>query len=161
MTSAEHGGSGTGRDGRRNIGVAFGIPEPYNRELQGWRDRLGDPNAQRIVPHVTLLPPSEVLTENLPDIEEHLRAVAADEEPFEIRLRGSASFLPVSPVVFVPLVQGIAGCERLEAKVRAGPLGRELRFPYHPHVTVAHDLPAEALDNAFHQLAHYEAAFDV
>jgi 2'-5' RNA ligase len=76
-------------------------------------------------------------------------------------LRGSATFLPVSPVVFVPLVQGIAGCERLESKVRSGPLQRDIRFPYHPHVTVAHDLPADALDRAFAMLAAYEATFRV
>ena len=33
--------------------------------------------------------------------------------------------------------------------MRSGPLERELKFPYHPHVTVAHDLPEEALDRAF------------
>ena len=147
--------------GHRNIGVAFGLPEPYNRELQGWRDRLGDPNAHRIVPHITLLPPTEVASESLADIEEHLRKVAADEEPFEIQLRGSATFQPVSPVVFVPLVAGIAGCERIEAKVRSGPLQRDLRFPYHPHVTVAHDLPPEALQRAFDALAGYDATFGV
>jgi 2'-5' RNA ligase len=147
--------------GHRNIGVAFGLPEPYHRELQGWRDRLGDPNARRIVPHITLLPPTEVAPEALPDIEEHLRLVAADEEPFDIQLRGSASFLPVSPVVFVPLVLGIADCERIEAKVRSGPLQRDLRFPYHPHVTVAHDLPPDALERAFDALAGYDASFGV
>src|SRR5947199_7909031 len=94
----------------RNIGVAIGIPEPYGRELQGWRERLGDPNAKRIVPHVTLLPPTPVATEALPAIEEHLRKVASEEQPFQMRLRGSATFLPVSPVVFVPLVQGISEC---------------------------------------------------
>jgi 2'-5' RNA ligase len=155
------GSDGGSANGRRNIGVAFGLPEPYNRELQGWRDRLGDPNAHRIVPHITLLPPTEVRSERLSDIEEHLRKVAADEEPFEIQLRGSATFQPVSPVVFVPLVLGIADCERIEAKVRSGPLNRELRFPYHPHVTVAHDLPAEALDRAFDALADYDARFGV
>jgi 2'-5' RNA ligase len=98
----------------RDIGVAIGIPEPYGRELQGWREQLGDPNAKRIVPHVTLLPPTPVDPQTLPAIEEHLRSVAADELAFEIRLRGSATFLPVSPVVFVPLVQGISECERLE-----------------------------------------------
>jgi 2'-5' RNA ligase len=153
--------NGGALNGRRNIGVAFGLPEPYNRELQGWRDRLGDPNAHRIVPHITLLPPTEVDSARLPDIEEHLRKVAADEEPFEIQMRGSATFLPVSPVVFVPLVLGIADCERIEEKVRSGPLQRDLRFPYHPHVTVAHDLPAEALDRAFDALAGYEASFAV
>src|SRR5947209_287203 len=150
-----------GADGGRDIGVAIGIPEPYGRELQGWRERLGDPNAKRIVPHVTLLPPTTVATATLPAIEEHLRRVASDEQAFEMRLRGSATFLPVSPVVFVPLVQGISECERLEAKVRTGPLSREIHFPYHPHVTVAHDLPLGALDDAFTALATYEADFRV
>src|SRR4051812_50048759 len=118
---------------RRNIGVAIGLPEPFNRELQGWRERLGDPNSSRIVPHVTLLPPTEVEAAALPDIEEHLRVIAAGEEPFAIRLRGSATFLPVSPVVFVPLSQGIAGCERLEAMVRQGPVHPEDPVPYSPH----------------------------
>jgi 2'-5' RNA ligase len=147
--------------GERDIGVAIGIPEPYGRELQGWRERLGDPNAKRIVPHVTLLPPTTVPSAQLPAIEEHLRTIAADEVIFEIKLRGSATFLPVSPVVFVPLVQGISECERLEAKVRSGPLARELRFPYHPHVTVAHDLPLDALGRAFEQVRGYEASFRV
>jgi len=153
----------TGPDerGERDIGVAIGIPEPYGRELQGWRERLGDPNAKRIVPHVTLLPPTTVPSALLPAIEEHLRAIAAEEMIFEIKLRGSATFLPVSPVVFVPLVQGISECERLEAMVRSGPLARELRFPYHPHVTVAHDLPPDALAWAFEQVRGYEAAFRV
>lgn len=158
MSAASFGGT---VNGRRNIGVAFGLPEPYNRELQGWRDRLGDPNAHRIVPHITLLPPTEVHGERLREIDDHLRKVAADEEPFEIQLRGSATFLPVSPVVFVPLVLGIADCERIEAKVRSGPLQRELKFPYHPHVTVAHDLPPESLDRAFEALAGYDAMFAV
>lgn len=146
---------------RRAIGVAIGIPEPHGRELQGWRERLGDPNAKRIVPHITLLPPTEVDSAVLPTIEEHLRQLAMTKQSFEIRLRGSATFLPVSPVVFVPLVQGIGECEQLEADVRTGPLARELRFPYHPHVTVAHDLPLDALGRAFMLLQHYEAVFRV
>jgi len=147
--------------GKRDIGVAIGIPEPYGRELQGWREQLGDPNAKRIVPHVTLLPPTQVDDAALRDIEEHLRKVAADEDAFEIILRGSATFLPISPVVFVPLVQGISECEQLEEKVRSGPLDREVRFPYHPHVTVAHDLPPDALRRAFDAVRGYEACFRV
>ena len=78
-----------------------------------------------------------------------------------MHLRGSGTFRPVSPVVFVPLAAGISECERLEAAVRSGPLARELRFPYHPHITVAHDLPAEGLDRAYAALAGFEAVFAV
>ena len=91
-------------------------------------------------PHVTLLPPTPLGEESLEQVEEHLRKVAESEQPFVVHLRGSGTFRPVSPVVFVPLARGISECERVEEQVRSGPLARETAFPYHPHVTVAHDL---------------------
>jgi 2'-5' RNA ligase len=144
----------------RKIGVAIGIPEPYGAVLQRWRERLGDPNASRIVPHITLLPPTVVGNGALPEIEEHLRRVAARFASFEIKLRGSATFLPVSSVVFVPLVQGIAECEQIEMQVRSGPLSRHTDYSYHPHVTVAHDLPDDALHRAWTELDAFEASFE-
>jgi 2'-5' RNA ligase len=81
--------------------------------------------------------------------------------PFEVHLRGTGTFRPVSPVVFVALANGIAGCERLEARVRRGVLDRELDFPYHPHVTVAHDLPEDVLDEAYDALGGFTARFMV
>ena len=110
---------------------------------------------------MTLLPPTRLCPRALVEAEEHLRRIAAAGHPFEMVLRGSATFRPVSPVVFVPVVKGLADCERIEAQVRSGPLQRELKFPYHPHVTVAHDLDEPALDRAFTGLARYEASFPV
>lgn len=144
---------------RRDIGVAIGLPEPVAVELQGWRERLGDPAARRIVPHITLLPPTVLRSDRLADVEEHLRRVAAEFHVFDVRLRGTATFRPLSPVVFVPLVEGISECEQLAASVRSGPLTRSVRFPYHPHVTIAQDLPDEALDEGYAQLADYDARF--
>lgn len=145
----------------RQVGVAIGIPEPYSSELQGFRKRLGDPNAANIPPHVTLLPPTPLRPEDLDEVEEHLREVAQRGEAFVMHLRGSATFRPVSPVVFVPLAEGISSCERLEAAVRSGPLQREVTFPYHPHVTVAHDVAEAQLDQAFAEVASYDARFRV
>jgi len=146
---------------KRNIGVAIGLPARVADELQGWREKLGDPSANRIVPHVTLLPPTRVLPGRLVAVEEHLRAVAETSHPFDIRLRGTATFRPVTPVVFVPLVEGIAECELLAARVRSGPLARELDYPYHPHVTVAQDLGEDALDEAYEGLSGFVARFPV
>lgn len=146
---------------RRDLGVAIGIPEPYLTELQGWRERLGDPNASAVPPHVTLLPPTSLDSSVLGEVEEHLRAIAARSRVFTMHLRGSGTFRPTSPVVFVPLCRGIGECEQLEASVRSGPLAREVAFPYHPHVTVAHDVPDPLLDRAFDELASYDARFSV
>jgi 2'-5' RNA ligase len=64
-------------------------------------------------------------------------------------------------VVFVQLVQGISECEQLERAVRRGPLARDLQFYYHPHVTVAHHLSDQALDEASRTLADFECQFTV
>ncbi|MCA1823345.1 MAG: 2'-5' RNA ligase family protein [Frankia sp.] len=144
---------------RRNIGVAIEVPEPYGGELQAWRRRLGDPTAMQIPPHITLLPPTAAASERLPVVEEHLRAIAAGARGFEVELRGSGSFRPISPVTFVPLVTGAGDCERLEARVRSGPLARPLRFPYHPHVTVAQDVDDDMLERGYRELADYQARF--
>jgi len=54
-----------------------------------------------------------------------------------------------------------AVCEQLERVIRSGPLHHRLRFPYHPHVTVAQGVGDEALDAAMQQLADFEAVFHV
>ncbi len=43
----------------------------------------------------------------------------------------------------------------------AGRWSRALDFHYHPHVTVAHHVPDEALDRAFAELADFECTFVV
>jgi 2'-5' RNA ligase len=142
---------------RRNIGVAIAIPRPYADELEAWRERFGDPAAHQIQAHVTLLPPTMV--GDLPAVEQHLAAVAGRHRNFPLVLQGTGTFRPLSPVVYVRVAAGGEDVATLESDVRSGPLGRSLRFPYHPHVTVAHDVPEEALTLAQRTLADYSATF--
>lgn len=145
----------------RTIGIAVPVPTPHCTHLQEARLRFGDPMATKIPAHVTLLPPTEVSEEEHEALMEHLRGVAARFAPFEMLLRGTGTFRPVSPVVFVQVARGIPQCERLEAAVRSGPVRRDLDFPYHPHVTVAHHLSDDQLDLAFEELARYEVSYTV
>jgi 2'-5' RNA ligase len=145
----------------RTVGVAVAVPEPYGSYLRDCRAGFGDPEAHRIPPHITLLPPTEVACADEGAVVEHLHRVAAASHAFTVHLRGTASFRPVSPVVFVQLVAGIAECERLESAVRAGPLERDLAFYYHPHVTAAHHLSDERLDRAAAALETFDAVFEV
>lgn len=145
--------------GTCTIGVSIAVPEPYGSLLQRRRASFGDPQAFAIPTHVTLLPPTEVDTEALPGIEAHLAEVAAASRPFELRLRGTDTFRPLSPVVFVKLVSGAEDCRALQEKVRCGPLERELQFPYHPHVTVAHGIDEAALDEAYEELGDFSAGW--
>lgn len=142
------------------IGVSLAIPEPWGSELQEYRIALGDEAARHIPTHITLLPPHEVAESEIPGVETHLSAVAARIRPFHVHLRGTGTFQPTSPVVFVGVVQGISQCEELAAEVLQGPLGIERAFPFHPHVTIAHHLPEATLERAFVELERFDAAFD-
>lgn len=143
------------------IGVSVAVPEPWGSELQQYRVELGDPTASGIPTHITLLPPVDVDDELLPSIHEHLGSVADHTAPFTVHLRGTGSFRPVSPVVFVNVVQGISSCEVLASAVRHGPLAIDASFPYHPHVTVAHHLSDAQLDQAFDELGSFDCRFVV
>jgi 2'-5' RNA ligase len=143
------------------IGVAIAIPEPFGSELRSHRASFGDVMAEAIPTHLTLLPPSEVDPRQLDVIDDHLGMVASKHAAFFLRMRGTATFRPVSPVVFVAVTEGISSCELLAEDIRSGPLQRELAYPYHPHVTVAHHLDEEALDTASATLADYECEFCV
>ncbi|QNN53725.1 2'-5' RNA ligase family protein [Nocardioides mesophilus] len=146
---------------RTTIGVAIAVPEPWGAQLQEYRERLGDRTASGIPTHITLVPPYHLDTDELVAVEQHLVETSASNLSFKVHLRGTGTFRPVSPVVFVTVAEGIAGCEQLAVSVRRGPLGCDLRFPYHPHVTVAHDLDEPLLDRAYKELAEFECAFEV
>lgn len=143
------------------IGVSVAVPDPWGSQLQRYRVDLGDLTAAAIPTHITLLPPIDVDDELLPSIDRHLGAVAAATCPFRAHLRGTGTFRPVSPVVFVNVVQGISSCEVLASAVRQGPLAIDAQYPYHPHVTVAHQLAEELLDRAFEELAGFDCRFTV
>ena len=143
------------------IGVAIPIPEPWATQLQEYRTSIGDLTAEHIPTHITLIPPTEVEEVDRPEIEAHLERAAGTRPPFRIHLRGTGTFRPVSPVVFVTVVRGISECEVLAGAVRRGPLAVDLQYPYHPHVTIAHHLDDPTLDRAFAELADFECTFDV
>lgn len=146
---------------RLMVGVAIAIPPPHATVITSWRRRVKDPAADLVFPHVTLLPPTSVEPGDLPDIEKHLAHVAQHSQPFTMHLTGTGTFRPTTPVVFVNVALGVTECEDLETAIRRGPLEREIAFPYHPHVTVAHNISDEGLDEAYDGLSGFLARFVV
>lgn len=145
----------------QTIGVSLAIPGPWAAQLKQARHQAGDVRADTVPPHVTLLPPTEVRPADRDALEAHLEKVAREVDPFRITLRGTGTFRPTSDVVFVAIAEGVSNCEQVESLIRSGPVVRALQFPYHPHVTIAHDVPADGLDRAFVEWADFEAAFEV
>ncbi|MHA7273180.1 2'-5' RNA ligase family protein [Arthrobacter sp. TMT4-20] len=141
------------------VGVVIAVPEPLAAELGRWRASFGDPMADLIPAHITL-----VTTTPATDWDatiEHVREVARGQHAFTVTLKSTGTFRPVSPVVFLNLEDGFEDCVDLHTKLQRGPLERSLEFPFHPHVTVAHDVSVASMDGAEARLKGFEASFMV
>lgn len=141
------------------VGIVIALPEPLATELRGWRASFGDERADVVPAHITL-----VTTTSAPDWEStlaHVRHVVRSEPPFEIKLNGSGTFRPLTPVVYLKVEEGVSECMRLHRKLQAGPLARQLEFPFQPHVTVAHAVGDARLDEAARVMNLYRAGFPV
>ena len=143
------------------IGVAIPVPEPFGSMLRNKRAEFGDPMAKMVPSHVTLIAPTEVSDAELEKVCGALERASASLPPFPMRLRGTATFRPVSPVVFVAVSQGISYTEMLAQAVRRALETDEPAFPFHPHVTVAHNIDDASLDRAYDELADFECQFTV
>ena len=141
------------------IGVTLDVPEPYASALRQARLDYGDERARTVPTHITVIPPLEIPVESWPVVRSHIRRVANDTSPFVIELRGSGTFLPMSPVVFITVARGISECQTLSTGLLHGVLNQQLAYPYHPHVTVAQEVPEETLERAYREYAGFEARF--
>ncbi|TLM86186.1 2'-5' RNA ligase family protein [Pseudarthrobacter sp. NamE5] len=142
-----------------SVGVILGFPPEIAAELQRWRASFGDPLAEVVPAHITLV--TTTPTRDWEATREHVREVARRQKPFKVTIAGTGTFRPVSPVVFINVEDGFEDCVDLHEKLQRGPLHRELPFAYHPHVTIAHDVAPESLDEAETVLKNYRATFPV
>jgi 2'-5' RNA ligase len=142
-----------------SVGVILGFPPAIAKELQRWRASFGDPMAGVVPAHITLV--TTTLTDDWEATREHVRKVARSQSPFMVTISGTGTFRPVSPVVYINVEEGFDACVDLHRKLQTGPLERELPFSYHPHVTIAHDVAPESLDEAETVLESYRATFPV
>ncbi len=141
------------------VGVVIAVPEPIAGELERWRASFGDPMAAVVPPHITLITTTPAT--DWPATIAHVRSVATIQREFPVTLKSTGTFRPLTPVVYINVAEGFDSCVDLHTRLQQGPLERELAFPYHPHVTVAHDVSDASMDSAEDQLHSFEASFTV
>jgi len=134
------------------------LPQPVAFHVQAWRRALREPTRDAVAPHVTLVPPQSVPAEEVPAAAALLERATAAAVPGVMTLDGAGTFLPASPVAFLAVGEGAATLAGLEAALRAPPLDRRTH-PFHPHVTVAQELPPAEIGQAARDLAGFRASF--
>jgi 2'-5' RNA ligase/ribosomal protein S18 acetylase RimI-like enzyme len=138
------------------LGVALLIPEPLATEINGLRRALGDGALRRIPPHLTLVPPVNVREDRLHDALAVLRAAAAETPTLTLELGPPATFLPVTPVLYLSLASPVDEVRRLRNRVFVEPLARQLTHGFVPHVTLVDEAEPDRIADAQRALAAFE-----
>jgi 2'-5' RNA ligase len=119
------------------------IPDPLGRFLDELRQELVpsyNPHA-----HVSVLPPRP-LSVDWSVAAGQVRSLTGAWAPFEIELTDVGIF-PLTDVIYIQLGAGAAELSRMHTAMNSGPLGFHEPFPYHPHVTLAQEIPAGEVDS--------------
>ena len=115
------------------------IPDPLARFLDDLREELVPACLPRA--HVTILPPRPVSAE-VSEVIEHARTLVAGFAPFDIAA-GEVEMFPSTDVIYINIKQGEAELREVNRALNRGPLSFQDPFPYHPHITLAQDLPPD------------------
>lgn len=145
---------------RQRLGVVLLVPQPLATQIDGLRRALGDGARERIAPHVTLVPPVNLAERDVPAALRSVREAAAAIEPLALRLGPVETFLPVSPTAYLPVDgarEQVEALLSLRSGCLGGPLAREVRHEFVPHVTVADELSHERLEHAVSALRDFTA----
>jgi len=113
------------------------VPGPLSQFLDDLRIRL-TPKA-RPHAHITVLPPRPVYAD-LEELKSRLAPALRDVNPIQIDL-GSIKVFPVSNVIYLSIAQGESELRALNQALDRGPLRFQTEFSYHPHITLAQDIP--------------------
>jgi 2'-5' RNA ligase len=119
------------------------IPDPLGRFLDELRQELVpsyNPHA-----HVSVLPPRP-LAVDWSVAAGQVRSLTGAWTPFEIELTDIGIF-PLTDVIYIQLGAGASELSRMHTAMNSGPLGFHEPFPYHPHVTLAQEIPAGQVDS--------------
>ena len=100
-------------DSVATVGVAIAIPEPFGSELQTAPGIVRRPAGERDPDPRHAGAARRRSRAPVGASQHHLARGGQPAYPFRLRLRGTATFRPVSPVVFVDVTEGISSCEML------------------------------------------------
>jgi 2'-5' RNA ligase len=120
------------------------IPDPLGAFLNQLRRSLVE--GSQLLSHVTLLPP-RLLASPQKEIVEELGKRLEQVSAFEIEV-GDVELFPVTEVIYLSIRRGKRQLAGIHTLLNGGRLAFDEPFEFHPHVTLAQQLPSRAVPDA-------------
>jgi 2'-5' RNA ligase/N-acetylglutamate synthase-like GNAT family acetyltransferase len=147
---------------RHRLLVALLIGAPVADEIDGIRRALGSNQLERIPPHVTLIPPTNVAEDALDSAERTVREAAGKFEPVRLTLGPPDTFPDNQSVLFLT-VQAAPPLTELRATLLGGPFAGRDRTDraFVAHVTLDSRREPFVDDRMLRELAGYATSAEV
>ena len=136
------------RERLNNFALVIYIADPLGAFLDDFRRELVpgyNPHA-----HVSVLPPRPLLAD-WRDASKQARLLTEGWAPFDVELTEIGIF-PVTNVIYLEVGKGASDLQSMHRAMNVGPLGFDEPFPYHPHITLAQEIPSGQVTEV-HELA--------
>jgi 2'-5' RNA ligase superfamily len=116
------------------------------------------PTQAHLPAHLSILPP-RILQGSESEAVETVERVCRDVDPFQIVLGEVATFIPITPTVFIRVAHAAYRMRELHDLVNVGPLHGQEQWPYMPHLTIfrmdTNEQAARALEEARRRWENY------
>ena len=126
---------------RRYLSIVAEVPAAVSARLVSWRASQGLVGPAADSCHITILISEDAGGDPLRSIEQ----VVASIGPVQVGLGPAATFEPVTPVTYLPVVAGADRLTLIHAACQKAVGESVSPFPYEPHLTLANHAPAPAL----------------
>ena len=126
---------------RKYLSIVAEVPAAVSARLVSWRASQGLVGPAADSCHITILISEDAGGDPLRSIEQ----VVASIGPAQVGLGPAATFEPVTPVTYLPVVAGADRLTLIHATCQRAVGESVSPFPYEPHLTLANHAPAPAL----------------
>lgn len=106
------------------------------------------PNLPHLAAHLTILPPRPLRGTESSALQ-ILERICGNEEPFEVALGDVETFAPVTPTIYIRVLDAAAHMIELHSRLNTEALAFQEEWPYIPHLTIAKMSGQQLADAAF------------
>ncbi len=141
---------------RTRLLVAYLLRRRAQIAVDVLRQILRSSEIERIAPHITLIPPTNVAQARADELSRALEEVVTTIAPMSLWLRGVATFQPDARVLYLPVHGELDALHRLRARCEVGEFVVKDERSFVPHVTVKSHASADLVASALSMLEAFD-----
>jgi 2'-5' RNA ligase len=138
---------------RRRLALALLLDPATTVAIDDLRRSLGTDDLDRIPPHITLVPPIDLIPEQVDQLWPRVIDISRRYKPFALVIGPAATFAPRTMTIHLAVGGDLEPLGQLADELRVDPVPQRRRWPFVPHVTLRDEAPTDLIEHSLASLA--------